>query len=176
MSNAEKIIVYLDENELKVYDSVFEFVKNRGYEITMIRIVHEYRSVITRVNIERIDKKPITHEDCSEVGILIDTKLKVDNIKANLEISSPGIDRDLTRLKDFEEHKGKEIKVKTRFPISESKTLIGELMSILPDGIELNKDSQNKRSEENSIYNKVFIPYNTIRKAKLISDAYQSKK
>ena len=59
----------------------------------------------------------ITHEDCEafsrDFGVLLDVEDLVPGAEYTLEASSPGLDRKLTRLEDFERFAGSLVKVQT---------------------------------------------------------------
>ena len=67
-----------------------------------------------QVMAERPDTRQLTLEDCSRLSRRISERLdEADPIEHayRLEVSSPGIDRPLTRLKDFEDWKGHQAKI-----------------------------------------------------------------
>ncbi|TCJ35132.1 ribosome maturation protein RimP [Parafrankia sp. BMG5.11] len=78
----------------------------------------------------------------------------------HLEVSSPGIDRPLTRPKDFANWAGHEAKIETLSPINGQKRFRGKLVGMSPDG------------DAAGIYNKdgdiTFIVLSEIQSAKLV--------
>lgn len=89
-------------------------VEDMGYELVRIRLMSG-KSTTLQVMAERPDGG-IEVDDCAkistELGAILDVE---DPIEADyaLEVSSPGIDRPLTRLKDFEMWQGHEAKIET---------------------------------------------------------------
>jgi ribosome maturation factor RimP len=86
--------------------------------------------------------------------------LDVENILDGayfLEVSSPGIDRPLTRLKDFENYKGFEAKVETDTLVDNQKKYKGILKGVSGDNVLL-------ETEKGS----VTIPFPSIQRAKLM--------
>jgi ribosome maturation factor RimP len=63
----------------------------------------------------------VTHEDCAnlsrEVSTILDVEDIVPGIEYVLEVSSPGLDRRLSRPKDFERFIGSRLKLMTREPV-----------------------------------------------------------
>src|SRR6202011_4429987 len=63
----------------------------------------------------------VTHEDCAnvsrEVGTILDVEDAVPGGSYTLEVSSPGLDRKLTRPADFERFTGSRLKGITRQPL-----------------------------------------------------------
>src|SRR5258708_32105577 len=66
-----------------------------------------------------IDKPAgVTHEDCAnvsrEVGTILDVEDAIPGGQYTLEVSSPGLDRKLSRPADFERFRGSRVKLTTR--------------------------------------------------------------
>ena len=76
------------------------------------------------------DKKRIEISDCEKASNSISAILDVEDLIKNeyrLEVSSPGINRPLTRLKDFEYWQGNKVKIKTSEIIDKRKNFSGIL-------------------------------------------------
>jgi ribosome maturation factor RimP len=58
-----------------------------------------------------------------------------------LEVSSPGIDRPLTRLRDFERFAGFEARIETRWPVDGRRRFKGRLLGVDHDQVRLAADS-----------------------------------
>lgn len=73
----------------------------------------------------------VTHEDCEavsrEVGAILDVEEAVPGGAYTLEVSSPGLDRKLTRPQDFERFTGSRIKLMTREPVEQNRHWEGKL-------------------------------------------------
>ena len=79
-----------------------------GYEIVRVHISGGHRPIL-QIMIERIDGREITVDDCADSSRAISALLDVEDplpTAYELEVSSPGIDRPLTRPKDFERFAG----------------------------------------------------------------------
>jgi len=115
-------------------------VSKLGYELVDLEIIN--RGELLRIFIDKPNS--ITIEDC--VGVTNQLKLiltvEEDISFDRLEVSSPGTNRVLKKLKDFERFKGEKIKVKTRTPIEERRNFAGILQGIERDLIliEFNND------------------------------------
>jgi len=72
-------------------------------------------------------------------------------------VSSPGIDRPLTRPKDYERFLGHEAKVETTAPLDGRKRFKGPIKSVDANAVELTVDGADIR-----------IPFAAIHKAKLV--------
>ncbi|CAO3372028.1 ribosome maturation factor RimP [Azospirillum sp. YIM DDC1] len=111
-------------------------VEAMGYELVRVQLTGGQRMVL-QVMAERADGAPMTVEDCADISRAISAVLDVeDPIKSayTLEVSSPGIDRPLTRLKDFERFAGFEAKLETRLAVDGRKRFKGMLKGV-EDGL-----------------------------------------
>lgn len=89
-------------------------IEGMGYELVRIRLMGG-KTRILQVMADRPDGG-INVDDCARISTAISAVLDVeDPIEDNytLEVSSPGIDRPLTRLKDFDAWNGYEARVET---------------------------------------------------------------
>jgi ribosome maturation factor RimP len=62
-----------------------------------------------------------------------------------LEVSSPGINRPLARLKDFEAYRGQRVRIRTRQSRDGRKNFEGVLVEVGPEGIGLEDDLNHQR-------------------------------
>ena len=107
-----------------------------GYEVVRVQISGGQRSVL-QIMAERADGAPMTVEDCADISRSVSALLDVeDPIREayTLEVSSPGIDRPLTRLKDFERFAGFEARLESRMAIDGRKRFKGMLQGV-EDGL-----------------------------------------
>ncbi len=98
----------------RLADIVAPVIEGMGFELVRIRLMGGN----TRTLQIMADKPEggIEVDDCGEISIAVSAILDVeDPVEENyiLEVSSPGIDRPLTRLKDFEMWKGWEARIET---------------------------------------------------------------
>jgi ribosome maturation factor RimP len=114
-----------------------------------------------QVMAERPDTRQLDLSDCEALSRRISEKLDAeDPIEEayRLEVSSPGIDRPLTRPKDFEAWAGFEARVKLSTPLDGRKQFDGRL---------LGRDGANIRMTVNRL-GEIAIPMADIASAKLI--------
>ena len=106
-------------------------VSELGYELVDFEIIN--RGELLRIFIDK--PSSITIDDCVDVTNQLKHILTVEEDISfdRLEVSSPGIDRVIKKLKDFERFEGKKIKIKTRSPIEERKNFKGILQGIKED-------------------------------------------
>ncbi len=87
-----------------------------GYEIVRVQLSGGRRPVL-QIMAERVDGAPMTVDDCADISRTVSALLDVEDPISgayHLEVSSPGIDRPLTRLKDFERYAGFEARIETK--------------------------------------------------------------
>jgi ribosome maturation factor RimP len=83
----------------------------------------------------------VTHEDCAvfaaDFGTLLDVEDVVPGAEYTLEVSSPGLERKLSRPEEFERFRGSLVKVKTFSPVNESRLWTGRLIGFAEDRVQL---------------------------------------
>ena len=137
-------------------------IENLGFEIVRLKWVAENKRKILQLMIEPKDGGIVTVENCEEISRTISAILDVEDIIAdeyNLEVSSPGIDRPLTRLKDFDKFKNFEAKIETRLAINDQRRFRGKV-------IEVNGEEINFELKDNGEV--VTIEFPNISEAKLV--------
>jgi ribosome maturation factor RimP len=110
-----------------------------GYEIVRVAFVGGPNGAL-QIMIERGDRSPLTVDDCAEVSRTASALLDVEDAIAGpytLEVSSPGIDRPLTRPEDFTRFAGFEAKLETRAPIDGRKRFRGRLLGLEGDRVRI---------------------------------------
>ncbi|MCR9257893.1 MAG: ribosome maturation factor RimP [Alphaproteobacteria bacterium] len=87
-----------------------------GYEVVRILLTGG-RNPTLQIMADRLDGKPMTVDDCTaisrDVSAILDVEDPIEGAYV-LEVSSPGIDRPLTKLVDFERFKGFEARVELK--------------------------------------------------------------
>ncbi|MCY7345705.1 MAG: ribosome maturation factor RimP [Pyrinomonadaceae bacterium] len=138
-----------------------------GLELVHTQIVGGDKNLIVRAFIDRQDG--VTHEDCSRVSRQIEAVLDADDFLPSnyiLEVSSPGLERELYSLKDFEKFAGSLAKVKTSEVIDGQKNFRGRIAAVENDDIIF----------EDNIKGNVRFPYRTVAKANLEIDLEEELK
>ena len=123
---------------LKNLNSVF---LDTDYEIIRVK-VYEKNEKIVQVMIDHPMRK-IDINDCAKYSRIVSNFLDEKNLISDdysLELSSPGIDRPLTRMKDFYNYKGNKIKVTTFNLEYEKRVYKGILADIMEKSILLDQN------------------------------------
>lgn len=135
-------------------------IQAMGYELVRVHLTGGGRPAL-QVMAERTDGSDMTVEDCAEISRAISALLDVEDPIAGtylLEVSSPGIDRPLTRAKDFDRFKGFEARVETREPIAGRRRFRGRLGGLsAADEVVIEQDGA-----------RVAVPLAAIERAKLV--------
>ncbi len=132
-----------------------------GYELVRARLSGRDRPIL-QVMIERADRGPLTVDSCAEVSRTISAILDVeDPIKSAymLEVSSPGIDRPLVRLTDYDRFAGHIARLELVAPIEGRRRFHGQLLGTAGENIRLVVDEGKGPIE---------LPFDAIQSAKLV--------
>jgi ribosome maturation factor RimP len=114
------MFVCLTQLETKVYDIINSAIEDMGYEIVRIRIHGTAKRKTLQIMLDRLDGSPLLLADCEKVSKHVSVLLDVeDPIEQNysLEVSSPGIERPLTREKDFITYASEPVKLALKIGI-----------------------------------------------------------
>ena len=144
----------------RVAEIVAPSIAAMGYDLVRVQLMGD-RAPVLQVMAERSDRAGMTVEDCAEISRAVSALLDVeDPIEGtySLEVSSPGIDRPLVALKDYERFAGHLAKVETRVPVGGRKRFRGALAGV--EGEQVRLDLVDDGS--------VLLPFEQISRAKLI--------
>ncbi|PWG02646.1 ribosome maturation protein RimP [Sphingosinicella humi] len=112
--------------------------KAEGLELVRVKMMGGKSDPTLQVMAERPDTRQLTLDDCARLSRRLSELLdEADPIEEayRLEVSSPGIDRPLTRLKDFEDWKGHEARISLREALDGRKQFTGDLIGVEGDTI-----------------------------------------
>ena len=118
-------------------------VEDLGCELWGIECQRTGRFMTVRLFIDK--EGGVTVDDCADVSRQVSAILDVEDPiadKYNLEVSSPGLDRPLFTLPQFERYIGQDIAVHLRIPVMERRKWQGKLESIENDMVILIVDGQ----------------------------------
>lgn len=104
----------------------------------------------------------VTLGQCEKFSKSLGTLLDVENAimgPYTLEISSPGLDRPLRNLRDFEKHIGKLCRIVSREKIDNQNYFVGRISAVHHDAVRLHTNERD-----------ILIPWNLISKASLEID------
>jgi ribosome maturation factor RimP len=137
-----------------------------GLALVRVKMMGGTSDPTLQVMAERPDTRQLSLEDCARLSRRISEKL--DALEAEgrdpidhayrLEVSSPGIDRPLTRLQDFEDWKGHEAKIGLADKLDGRKQFTGDLLGI--DGEQIVMDVEGLGETR--------LPFSMLHSAKLL--------
>ncbi len=148
-----------DRRLLDLLDPVAEAA---GFEIVRLRLMGGDHARRLQIMAERASDGTMVVEDCAILSRAISQVMDAaDPITGEylLEVSSPGIDRPLTRLKDFETYEGLEARVELDRMADGRKRFKGELAGVEDENVAINLEGE----EETAL-----IPFAWITEAKLV--------
>ncbi len=118
-------------------------IERLGYELADLEVRLGGNGGLVRVFIDK--PEGIGLGDCEKVSAAVSALLDVDDpVPGNydLEVSSPGLDRKLTKIEHFQRFMGETLKVTTRFPVEGRRRFRGKLMSVDEEKIVVEVDGQ----------------------------------
>ncbi len=146
--------------EARIADAILPSLMQMGYELVRVQVSGKERPTV-QIMADRADGAPFRVEDCEAISHTIGAVLDVaDPIRGEwtLEVSSAGIDRPLTRAKDWNRYAGHVATVELAVPVEGRKRF---------RGIALAADAETVRMQLEDGTEARF-PRGNIRKAKLV--------
>ena len=147
-------------NLTQLWDLLEPVVAGLGYELVEIEYQPNPKHGVLRIFIDQ--PEGIQLDDCQEVSNQVSALLDVEDPipgHYNLEVSSPGLDRPLNKVEDFERFTGEMVKIKTGMAIDGQRNFKGLLRGIEGDDITIEFDGK-----------QVSLPLASIEKARLVPD------
>jgi len=105
-------------------------LKSLGYDLVRVAFIGGTSDPTLQIMAERPDTRQLVLTDCEAISRrLSDVLDAADPIEGSyrLEVSSPGIDRPLTRLKDYDDWSGHEARITVEEPVAGRKQFSGTL-------------------------------------------------
>lgn len=130
-----------------------------GYSLVRVKYVGSSQPVL-QIMAERTADGSMTVDDCAEVSRAVSALLDVEDPISgpyNLEVSSPGLDRPLVRLEDFNRFAGFEAKVELKAPLDGRKRFRGRLQGVADGNVRMEYEGDD-----------LSLPFDSIGAAKLV--------
>lgn len=147
-----------DRSLLELLDPVADAA---GYEIVRLRLMGGSAQRRLQIMAERPDGEMVV-EDCARLSRAVSEVMDAADPIAGeylLEVSSPGIDRPLTRLKDFETYEGLEARIELDRMAEGRKRFKGVLAGIEDDNIAIDLEGEEHTA---------LVPFSWVVEAKLV--------
>jgi ribosome maturation factor RimP len=152
----------------QLWDLAEPHVVGAGLELVELEFGREPSGWVVRLYIDRPQgveppaATPVSFEDCERVSRDISAALDVADLIPHayrLEVSSPGIDRPLRRVRDFQRFAGQKVKVRTIDAVSGRRNFSGTIRGVQGDLVEVECDGQTYQ-----------LPVDAIARAHLVPD------
>ena len=143
----------------KFNELLVPFIEKNGYEVVDV----EYKKIYDQMNLTVFiyKKEGITLKDCEIINDILNDPLEEYDITNGepyvLNVSSPGLDRELKSNRDLERNINEEVEVFFTETIKKKKKMNGVLISFDKENIKLFSKSTNITLKRNNI--KKIIPY-----------------
>lgn len=144
----------------KIEEMIGPSLSAMGYSIVRVAFTGGRTRPTLQIMAERHDNAGMTVEDCETISHTVSALLDVaDPIETayQLEISSPGIDRPLTRRGDYERFAGFEAKIEMQRPVDGRRRFQGKLLGLEGDDAKLLVGADT-----------VLLPIEAVARAKLV--------
>ena len=133
---------------------------DRGFELVRVLFQGADTNNTLQIMVERADHTDMKADDCESLSRALSAVLDVEDVIASryvLEVTSPGIDRPLVKLSDYERFAGREAKIETMVPVDGRKRFKGKLLGVDGNVVQIDFEGQKQN-----------IDFSIISKAKLV--------
>jgi ribosome maturation factor RimP len=146
--------------ENKIVDLIAKDIDAAGYDLVRAQIVGGGKYATLQIMAERKDGVGMTVEDCAKISGAVSSIIEADADLADrfdLEVSSPGIDRPLMKMRDYERFQGHVAKIELKAPVEGQRRFQGKIVNVLGEEIEFSADKKVLK-----------VPFKDIERAKLV--------
>ncbi len=118
----------------------------------------------------------VTHEDCAafatDFGTVIDVEDRIPGAEYTLEVSSPGLERKLTKPEEFTRFQGSLVKVQTFTPVDNNRHWQGRLTAFAGNTLTLDLAAVKQKGKAKKVATEqtIAIAFANIEKANLIAE------
>jgi ribosome maturation factor RimP len=112
----------------------------KGLELVDLELARSGGRLLVRLFIDRADRREggVTVEECGDFNLALGRLLDVEGLLAEshvLEVSSPGLDRRIRKLRDFLRHRGQTVTVRLKTPRDGRRKVKGVIAAADGEGI-----------------------------------------
>ena len=129
-------VLQMNDIEESLFQALNEIVEKKDMRVVNINISGVAKSPSIQIIIDSI--QGVSLDDCSFVSKLTNDIIKVNGYYSddyNLEVSSPGVNRQLFSLDDFRLYENSMVKIKLKKPINNQKNILGIIKVIKSENI-----------------------------------------
>ncbi|HEY1935798.1 MAG TPA: ribosome maturation factor RimP [Acetobacteraceae bacterium] len=146
--------------EARIVALVEPSLADMGFELVRVAVLGRDRPTV-QIMIDRTDGEAVSLEDCEHLGRHFNAVMTVEDPMPGpwtLEISSPGIDRPLTRVKDWNRYAGHLARVELNVPLDGRKRFAGIVLGA-------DNETARLRMDDSGV---VALKLNDLRTARLV--------
>jgi len=146
--------------EAKIAGMISPQLNNLGYDLVRVAVLGRERPTV-QIMADRVDGSQISVDDCERITHAVSAVLDVEDPLPGawtLEVSSAGIDRPLTRVKDWVRFAGHQARVEMLMPLEGRRRFTGIVLGADEAHARLRLDDGSD----------VLLPLNDVRRAKLL--------
>jgi ribosome maturation factor RimP len=150
----------LRKDQTHLWELFEPVVNGMGFDLIEIEYFPNPKHGVLRLYIDK--PEGIVIEDCSNVSRQISALIDVEDPvrgQFNLEVSSPGADRPLRRVKDFQRFTGSLVKLKTVMPLDGQRNFKGRLLKANEEVVVIETDTE-----------EIDLPMSAIEKARIVPE------
>jgi ribosome maturation factor RimP len=134
-------------------------LREMGFELVRAQISGAQRPTL-QIMAEHTDHTTMTVEDCAAISRALSALFDVEDVldgAYTLEVSSPGLDRPLTKAGDYERFAGFEARVELHEPLAGRRRFRGRILGLFGDLVRIDMEGQ-----------AFDLPFEEIQRAKLV--------
>lgn len=147
--------------EQKIADLAEPAIQDLGFALHTVKITGQDNAHNVQIMAEDLETKNLKVDDAAKISRAISALMDVEdpiNGQYRLEVSSPGIDRQLIHERDFDAYKGFEAKIESSVPAENGQKKFRGILNGIEDGKILISTDQGDAE----------IPYSSLVKGKLV--------
>ena len=158
----------------KVREIVERVAQSSGLEVVDVELHGGGKARMLRIYIDK--PTGVTHEDCAnfsrEVSTIFDVEDAVPGGSYMLEVSSPGLDRKLSKPADYQRFTGSLVKLMTRDPVNGNRHFEGRLKAYHEGRLSLELTGRKKSKKHQAVEQgtEVEIELSNVEKANLVPE------
>jgi len=141
------IVLQLSPVAKKVAETLEPHIERQGYELVGVEYRKGTRSSLLRLLVDK-PNGGIALSDLEVLSPMLSDLLDVyDPVEGRytLEVSSPGVNRPLTKVEHFEAHRGRRVKIRTYQPRGGRKVFVGTLAAADARGVDVEEENTHTR-------------------------------
>ncbi len=141
------MVLQLHPVAMKVMELLEPHIERQGFDLVSVEFKKGARSSLLRLLVDR-PGGGISLSDLERLSPMLGDLLDVyDPVEGRytLEVASPGINRPLAKLNDFEMYRGRRVRIRTIRARNGQKVFIGVLVAVNAGGVELDDEISKQR-------------------------------